>query len=213
MRLYLLTIGRLNYFLVVYAISYRKQRLNIRLSLKRSFLSWWQNLHQFSFRSSWRPRITWQDVYRANVFRLHDYALSSRTRGRNRTGRAMSRNFPDRRRKENKSGNKSCGMLDGHAPPPSESGHVARRGRCNVWTTLPLNRDHSHSLSEGSFKAHDPGMTFSWTVLARNLKAKFHYMGPTGPARTLLETRTDPTEFLGETRAAKKVRAGPVGPV
>jgi len=117
MRLYLLTIGRLNYFLVGYAISYRKQRLNIRLSLKRSLLSWWQNLHQFSFRSSWRPRITWQDVYRANVFRLHDYALSSRTGGRNRTGRAMSRNFPDRRRKENKSANKSCGTLDGHAPP------------------------------------------------------------------------------------------------
>ena len=46
--------------------------------------------------------------------------------------------------------------------------------------------------------------------------AKFHYMDPTGPARTLSETHTDPTEFLGETRAAKKsvrVRSGPVGPV
>jgi len=29
-------------------------------------------------------------------------------------------------------------------------------------------------------------------------KAKFRYTGPTGPARTLSETRTDPTEFLGD---------------
>jgi len=39
--------------------------------------------------------------------------------------------------------------------------------------------------------------------------AKFHYTGPTGPARTLSETRTGPRSF-----AAKKsvqVRAGPVG--
>jgi len=32
----------------------------------------------------------------------------------------------------------------------------------------------------------------------RCLKAKFHYTGPTGPARTLSQTRTDPTEFLGD---------------
>ena len=52
--------------------------------------------------------------------------------------------------------------------------------------------------------------------------AKFHYTGPTrarhgpdrtrsdpnGPARTLSETRTDPTEFR-----RKKVRVGPVGSV
>ena len=48
------------------------------------------------------------------------------------------------------------------------------------------------------------------------LIAKFHYTGPTGPdrtrgdpngpARTLSETRTDPTEFR-----RKEVRAGPVG--
>jgi len=47
------------------------------------------------------------------------------------------------------------------------------------------------------------------------IKAKFHYTGPTGPARTLSETRTDQRSF-SETRAAKKsvrVRAGPVGPV
>ena len=43
-------------------------------------------------------------------------------------------------------------------------------------------------------------------------KAKFDYTGPTGPARTLSETRTDPTEFLGDP-GRKKVRAGPVGPV
>jgi len=43
-------------------------------------------------------------------------------------------------------------------------------------------------------------------------KAKFHYTGPTGPARTLSETRTDPAEFLGNP-GRKKVRAGPVGPV
>jgi len=52
------------------------------------------------------------------------------------------------------------------------------------------------------------------------LKAKFHYASPTGPdrtradphglARTLSETRTDPTEFLGDP-GRKKVRAGPVG--
>ena len=40
--------------------------------------------------------------------------------------------------------------------------------------------------------------------------AKFHYTGPTGPAWTLSETRTDPTEFLGDP-GRKKVRAGPVG--
>ena len=56
-------------------------------------------------------------------------------------------------------------------------------------------------------------------------KAKFHYTGPTGPdrthanphgpARTLSETRTDPTEFLGDPAAKKsvRVRAGPVTPV
>jgi len=33
---------------------------------------------------------------------------------------------------------------------------------------------------------------------------------PHGPARTLSETRTDPTEFLGDP-GRKKVRAGPVG--
>ena len=49
------------------------------------------------------------------------------------------------------------------------------------------------------------------TVFGR-VNAKFHYMGPTGPARTLSETRTDPTEFLGDS-GRKKVRAGPVGPV
>ena len=38
------------------------------------------------------------------------------------------------------------------------------------------------------------------------------YTGPTGPARTLSETRTDPTEFLGDP-GRKKDRAGPVGPV
>jgi len=41
-------------------------------------------------------------------------------------------------------------------------------------------------------------------------KAKFHYTGPTGPARTLSEIRTDPTEFLGDP-GREKVRAGPVG--
>ena len=34
--------------------------------------------------------------------------------------------------------------------------------------------------------------------------SKFHYTGPTGPARTLSETHMDPTEFRH-----KKVRAGP----
>jgi len=33
---------------------------------------------------------------------------------------------------------------------------------------------------------------------------------PRGPARTLSETRTDPTEFLGDP-GRKKVRAGPCG--
>ena len=35
---------------------------------------------------------------------------------------------------------------------------------------------------------------------------------PRGPARTLSETRTDPTEFLGDP-GRKKVRAGPCGSV
>ena len=47
-------------------------------------------------------------------------------------------------------------------------------------------------------------------VVLRFVKAKFHYTDPTGPARTLSETRTDPTEFLGDP-GRKKVRAGPVG--
>ena len=46
----------------------------------------------------------------------------------------------------------------------------------------------------------------------RSVIAKFHYTGPTGPARTLSETRTNPTEFLGDP-GRKKVRAGPVGSV
>jgi len=47
------------------------------------------------------------------------------------------------------------------------------------------------------------------------VKAKFHYTSPTGPDRTrtdFVETRTDPTEFLGDP-GRKKVRVGPVGPV
>ena len=56
--------------------------------------------------------------------------------------------------------------------------------------------------------------------MVRRIKAKFHYTGPTrpdrtradthGPTGTLSETRTDPTEFLGDP-GRKKVRAGPVG--
>ena len=49
-----------------------------------------------------------------------------------------------------------------------------------------------------------------------DVKATFHYTGPTGPARTLSENRTDPTEFLGDPGRKKKsvrVRARPVGPV
>jgi len=44
----------------------------------------------------------------------------------------------------------------------------------------------------------------------RKVKAKFHYTGPTGSARTLSETRTDPTEFLGDP-GRKKARSGPRG--
>jgi len=47
----------------------------------------------------------------------------------------------------------------------------------------------------------------SWACF---VKAKFHYTDPTGPARTLSVTRTDPTEFLGDP-GRKKVRAGPFG--
>ena len=38
------------------------------------------------------------------------------------------------------------------------------------------------------------------------IKAKFHYTDPTGPARTLSETRTDPTEFLGAAKKSVRVR-------
>ena len=39
-------------------------------------------------------------------------------------------------------------------------------------------------------------LVFSWGWLgSRVVKAKFHYTDPTGPARTLSATRTDPTEF------------------
>ena len=41
------------------------------------------------------------------------------------------------------------------------------------------------------------------------IKAKFHYTDPTGPAQTLSETRTDPTEFLGAAKKSVRVRAGP----
>ena len=42
-----------------------------------------------------------------------------------------------------------------------------------------------------------------------SVKAKFHYTGPTGPARTLSETRTDQRSF-SEIRVVR-VRAGPRG--
>jgi len=48
-----------------------------------------------------------------------------------------------------------------------------------------------------------------------DVKAIFHYTGPTGPARTLSENRTDPTEFLGDPGSKKspcgsvRVRSGP----
>jgi len=44
------------------------------------------------------------------------------------------------------------------------------------------------------------------------VKAKFHYTDPTGPARTLSATRTDPTEFRRKKKSVR-VRAGPVGSV
>jgi len=50
------------------------------------------------------------------------------------------------------------------------------------------------------------------SVIRIRVKAKFHYTRPTGPAQTLSETCTDPTEFLGDP-GRKKVRAGLVGPV
>ena len=45
--------------------------------------------------------------------------------------------------------------------------------------------------------------------LAVRIKAKFHYTDPTGPARTLSETRTDQRSF-SEIRVVR-VRAGPRG--
>ena len=48
----------------------------------------------------------------------------------------------------------------------------------------------------------DDGLRLNSTTRARP--------DPRGPARTLSETRTDPTEFLGDP-GRKKVRAGPVG--
>jgi len=39
------------------------------------------------------------------------------------------------------------------------------------------------------------------------VKAKFHYTDPTGPARTLSATRTDPTEFRRKKKSVR-VRAG-----
>ena len=52
--------------------------------------------------------------------------------------------------------------------------------------------------------------TFNTGQHFSKVKAKFHYTGPTGPDRTLSETRADPTEFLGDP-GRKKVRAGPCG--
>ena len=74
---------------------------------------------------------------------------------------------------------------------------------------MPKKSMHSH-LS--SFQC------YSWCKLNSVIMAKFHYTGPTGPART----RTDPhglcwtQRSFSETQAAKKsvlVRAGPVGSV
>ena len=43
------------------------------------------------------------------------------------------------------------------------------------------------------------------------VKAKFHYTDPTGPARTLSATRTDPTEFRRKKSpcGSVRVRSGP----
>jgi len=43
--------------------------------------------------------------------------------------------------------------------------------------------------------------------------AKFHYMGPTGPARTFFAAGVSPRNSVGSVRVSDKVRAGPVGPV
>ena len=42
--------------------------------------------------------------------------------------------------------------------------------------------------------------------------AKFHYTGPTGPARTFLRSGS-PRNSVGSVRVSEKVRSGPVGPV
>ena len=66
---------------------------------------------------------------------------------------------------------------------------------------LPVNG--SAHLIPAYYSSIDPETT---KKTYRNVKAKFHYTGPTGSARTLSETRTDPTEFLGDTG-----RSGPCG--
>ena len=57
--------------------------------------------------------------------------------------------------------------------------------------------------------------SFVGGVIFVQVKAKFHYTGPTGPARTSSETRTDPREFLGDPGRKRspcgsgRVRSGP----
>ena len=61
------------------------------------------------------------------------------------------------------------------------------------------------------------GCTTGWVNYMQNCKkccviAKFHYTGPTRPARTFLRPGS-PRNSVGSVRVSDKVHAGPVGPV
>jgi len=82
-------------------------------------------------------------------------------------------------------------------------------GRRHAPCPHPLYHPPHRPVVETPYGGPRPGVR---VCSAYTVKAKFHYTDPRGPARTLSETRTDPTEFLGDP-GRKKVRAGPVGPV
>jgi len=55
-------------------------------------------------------------------------------------------------------------------------------------------------------------LEFANSRVNRPVIAKFHYTGPTGPARTLLRPGS-PRNSVGSVRVSDKVKSGPVGPV
>ena len=87
---------------------------------------------------------------------------------------------------------------------PQRRDGCGEEGRMFCMITLRRVQDGGRISNDGrkSFPRH-------WVLYRLNSTTRAR-PDPTGPARTLSETRADPTEFLGDP-SRKKVRAGPVG--